>query len=237
MLFFLIFIQLSTSHLRSFDPQRMRLVDVYQPGDSINYLYRSGSPLTNNLKHFNWTGIVDTMQKLANKKGINFPQIFSIYDISLLNPHIKNDKICLKIEKHFFKKGLGPNHLHSGMTQNLILGETFSPDSIKNITKRKHLALNYRQWSKDDLPNFVAYLESAIETDYGEPTVYLVHCMKGVDRTGEVIGGYEMLRFGKTLKEVVREDTMINKGNSAPKKENYNALLWYEMCLKEKSCY
>ena len=66
------------------------------------------------------------------------------------------------------------------------------------------------------------------------PTVILVHCMEGVDRTGEVIGSYQMKYHNLNSCDIVHQDTFINDNCIAPKRLNYNALMWYESYLKSQ---
>jgi protein-tyrosine phosphatase len=75
-----------------------------------------------------------------------------------------------------------------------------------------------------------------IQDFFKQPSVILIHCMQGVDRTGEITGAYEMKRFGKSVKEIIYQDTVINNGHPAPKIRNLNALLWYDMCINYGGC-
>ena len=220
----LLIILLSTvsAHLVSFQPERMRLIQVV----NNNYMFRMGSPLTENLLNFNIIGIINTMKNILKYKNIKFPQNYQLVDTSLLNPKIKDDKYCLNIERNFIKSS------NNSFLNYVFHGEKFSPKSIANITTRKYLASIFDEWSKDDLPKIIDSIELKMKNSY-KTVIRIFHCMQGVDRTGEIIGAYEMKVFRKSLKDVIEEDSKINGGKLSPKKHNLNALLWYELFLKK----
>ena len=214
----LLFIVVSYGHLVSFNPERFRLVDKFKN----NYMFRSNSLLTEDLLHVNFTAIKNNIQKLINR---TLPEKFRIDDYSLLNDKIKDDKRANNIEKKFFVNG-------SIFLNFPIHGEKISPYSIENITERNRLATTFNKWSRDKLPIFVDIMIEDMQTNWGVTYFVIYHCMQGVDRTGEIIGAYEMRVFNKTLEEIIQEDTRINNARFAPKKHNLNALEWYELYLK-----
>jgi hypothetical protein len=199
-------------------------------------LFRSGSPLTTDLTQFNWTGITDEMKYLVNQQGIIFPNKFTLYDISLLNPNVRDDELCLNIEKQYFVSHQNETY-GSVMYNYVIYGESIGPDTIHNKTTDISKAISFPEWSQDQLPTFIHFLELVMIQDFfKQPSVILIHCMQGVDRTGEITGAYEMKRFGKSVKEIIYQDTVINNGHPAPKIRNLNALLWYDMCINYGGC-
>lgn len=211
LLFILLLIAIFTNgHLVPFQPERLRLVDVVND----NYLFRSGSPLTIDMKRVNYTGIIATMKELTNN---DFPNNFVMYDISLLNPSVWDDKVCLDIERSFFNES---------MINYAIRGEHKSPWGIHH---KKYKTKTFPEWSRDRLPYFVDFIEFLMFKKYDQPHIFLVHCMQGVDRTGEVIGAYKMKRFGTSLTDIIQEDYEINNDHKAPRKKNMNGLLWYNL--------
>ncbi len=224
-------------NIKAFRPDRMRLVDIYHKNGNTNFLFRSGSPLTNNFDSFNWTGIYDQMLRLSidNEDKITFPKKIMFVDYSLLNYEPQDDKECLKVERKFFEKNIKyyPQLSASSHVVNWpIHGDKHSPYSIHNITQRNLKSKNFDIWSSDGLPILVDMLHTNIHERYPISIVFFVHCMEGVDRTGEIIGAYQMKYQNKSLEDIIYEDTLINNGKAAPKLFNLNSLLWYELYLK-----
>lgn len=217
------------AHLVPFEPERLRLVDAQKN----NLLFRSGSPLNKELNNINWTSIVNTMSQRALREKFVFPDNFVTYDFSLLNPLLPDDNMCLSIEKNFFTQ-----FRNGSMINYIVKGESTSPYDIRNITERIMRARSFADWSTDQLPYFIGYLNLVMSIRFSEqPSVFLIHCMQGVDRTGEVIGAYEMKRFGKSLEDIISEDSKINNNHMAPSLHNLNALMWYELCIQYNGRY
>jgi hypothetical protein len=212
-----------TGHLTHYHPSKLHLVDI-QNG---NFLFRGGSPLTEDLNRFDYHAIVKTMKEKTRERGIELPDSFVITDITLLNPNVTHDKKCIDIEEKFFidNPDLGT------VVQYPIIGNQIQPYDTQNITKRQILAKTLDSWTHDKLPHFIKYLKKMLMTQ-NHNNVIFVHCMQGVDRTGEVIGAYLMDVFDYSLQHVVWQDTKYNNGKMAPKINNLNSLMWYADYLK-----
>jgi protein tyrosine phosphatase len=213
----------SYSTLKSFNCQRLKYIDNYNG----NYLFRSGSPLTSDLKNFDIDNITCAMKEQLIQYNMSLIEPFYLIDISLLTQLKNSDKFCLKIEYDFFR-----NNSRKGIVINYpIFGEPTPPYHMRNCTHRNILATTINQWTNDKLPSLILYIRTILEMKMMTPLVILVHCMEGVDRTGEVIGSYQLRYLNTTVCNIIQQDTFINNNSIAPKRDNYNALLWYQLYL------
>lgn len=218
------FTTLASGHLTHFHPKTLHLID----NKNNNFLFRSGSPLTHHLTHFDIDAITKEMEKKVIERNLTWPKYYKILDISLLEKNKTDDAYVLDIESKFFSK----NYKLGVFFNWPIYGNMWSPNDISNSTQRQKLAKTFEKWSPDDLPTLIEFLRYFLCKQYDESILILIHCMQGVDRTGEVSGAYEMKYFNKTYSQVVEQDTRYNNNEPAPKQDNRNALLWYKDYLK-----
>ena len=217
------------AHIQYFHPERMLLVDYN--ARSNNYLFRSDSPLTKDFSSIAADEIYSRMVELAMEQKIEFPDDFLVFDVCLLNLQKSDDRRSVEIEQEFTQDNPVVFDLWT------IYGEELGPDSIRNVTERNDMIATFDKWSTDQLPELVELLYEFIHTKFDKSIVYIVHCMEGVDRTGEVIGAYEVTYKNMTFDQVVAQDTKINGGKDAPKQHNKNALKWYwEFLNYNKNC-
>ena len=73
---------------------------------------------------------------------------------------------------------------------------------------RKYLTATTDQWLPDLLPHRADALHNMLNQP-SVPTVYYLHCDCGCDRTGEVIGAYELTHMGMSMKQVQTLNTQI----------------------------
>lgn len=218
------FLPVVDAHLRHFDRHRLHMVDKVGP----NLLFRGNSPLSKDYSKFDYDSIISEMQKVSCKRGIIFPETFVMLDVSLLDPDVYDDQFCLNIEREYFKQN--PNH---GMLLNwIVLGETINPDNMSNKTEMRNMAKDLNQWSHDKVPYLVQMLGEYMNMHNYTPLVIYLHCMAGVDRTGEIAGAYALRYRHANLKSVIKQDTEYNNGHLAPGPHAMNGLLWYNEYLK-----
>ena len=221
------------SSLRYFQPSLLRLSDYYTTTTTINFikrnlLFRGGSPASRDFKSFNTSGLFNKMTILSKYNGIEFPDDFWLIDISLLDDSKSDDHLVLNIEKDYFRL-----KTISGLFINYpIIGDEHSPSHTHNITLKYEYAKVYDKRSRDKLPDFVQLIRKLLKSNFDKPLVIYIHCMHGVDRTGEVIGAYQMKYLNYSLDRVIYEDTQINNGILSPKKHNMNSIEWYNLYLE-----
>lgn len=214
---FLLFVLIGVvmSHIRPFDPKLLSIVDQRRNG---NYLVRSGSLLSSDYNEVAWTNITDA---LAN---VGITGDYNIYDVCLLNYNEIDDLLSINIEANFFQ-GENKNFVPWPIT-----GETFGvPSSNEYLTNL--LSNTFNEWSLDYLPDLIVLLNTLM-SDTTNKKIIIVHCMHGIDRTGEVVGAYVLNNGIQTLCDFLSQEITLSGISSgqchfAPKLNNYNSLQWY----------
>lgn len=209
-----------SSHLKlqPFNPKRFLLVAEHE----YSYLFRSGSLLTHNYKSIDIKSIENAIIKVLPSYVSGIP----IIDVCLLESFVRADKVSIKVEREFFEKWFRNYD---------VLGQRIRPSDIENITERRKFINNFSKWST--LPGIIRELNDILGYDFRK--IVIVHCMQGVDRTGEVIGAWLMRRLWEQnphsnldqfLVDFVQNDTRLS-GHPSPNEEHYNSLLWYKEYL------
>jgi protein-tyrosine phosphatase len=111
-----------------------------------------------------------------------------------------------------------------------ILGESLAPEATfaHNETLGIALAASLEDWQPDQLVARVRRLRRQLDTE-SNMCLY-VHCEAGIDRTGELIGAFE-LSLGASWRDVM-ERAHRYSDNRELKASNLHALQWY--CLYER---
>jgi len=190
------------------------------------YLFRSGDVDVEKDKSFSYTQLVSQMKSTIQSEGKEtLPPSFYLVDFNLLNPDT-SDNANIKAEVDYFAK-----HPDQGkIVQHRILGEQTNPFNIKNQTELIEKAKTFGNWSRDKLADFVEEIHRVVTTKTNPPTVALVHCICGCDRTGEVVGSYYMQYMGMTLHDAHALDKSIAGREISV--SNYQALYWQCFYLK-----
>lgn len=193
-----------------------------------NYLFRSGSPLNNSTNSFAYEQIINQMRNQALKSGYVIQQNPYIIDISLLDPKRKDDMHCITVEKDYFNS----NPENGRFELYPIYGTPYNPKDFHGDIRR-FLALNLDEWTHDKLQAFISYIRQLLYTKQTilKPIAILIHCSAGIDRTGEVIGSYQMQYQNVTYDDFVTKDTKI-AGHPAPATDNRYNLHWYKYYLE-----
>jgi hypothetical protein len=232
-----VLVQRSLATFETFDEDKLR----YVYGNKMNLLYRSNNPLYyDDLQQlqFDYHGVIKAMKHNTSP----FPQNFSLVIISLLDPHIKHDNVTIRIEQRFVNDRHDPNRecndvlinwpLHGCLTEGCHSPDEGVVDQLHHRVALINSLLNdVNVWNKCN-------------------NVILVHCMEGIDRTGEMIGAFKLqqqydwyhsrsnstelarIMRGELCQYVVDNTRIACK--PAPKPHNYEAIVQYMKYLLSK---
>ena len=175
-----------------FTPRKLRLVD-YNPV-SGNYLFRGDMPIING--QFAYTELIDTMNlRSIEKLEATLPEDIYILDISLISK--LNESHLLKHEQVFTHTNPDLAHLIHYPVYGAVSNPDYYPKSLL------HIMLNLPFIG--DVHSLVDRLRSLLNRERSRPLAIFVHCKAGSDRTGMVIGTYQMQFLGKSYLEVIEE--------------------------------
>lgn len=176
----------------AFDPKKLRLVDVNP--ETGNYLFRGNMPVINN--RFAYNELLTTMnQRIMERLKAPLPENIYILDISLISKI--NESLLLKQEKQFTH--INPDRVY--LIHHPIFGAVSSPNIYPGTVLHAMLSLPFI----DDVYNLVEKLRVWMNQERSRPMALFVHCKAGSDRTGLVIGTYQMQFLGKSYLEVIKE--------------------------------
>jgi hypothetical protein len=187
--------------------------------------------------HFDYRGLAEAL-KVADK---TLPAKFYLVDISLLqvyhNTGQASEREKLQIEYSFF-------HANPKVGQ-WVFWETdgfwqCAVDKGKDgltILFRDYMDVRVPSWLPDSLPQRVDQLRQWLTKGVNghSPVVLYVHCEEGCDRTGELIGAYELRWKKMTWAQVTASNVNACPWGEVNKKpvyrqfacNNYNAAHWY----------
>ncbi len=175
-----------------FTPRKLRLVD-YNPL-SGNYLFRGNMPIANG--RFAYDELINTMnQRSIDKLETPLPEDAYILDISLISK--LNESHLLKHEQVFTHTN--PDLMY--LIHYPVYGAVSSPDYYPRSIL--HIMLNLPFIG--DVYSLVDKLRRWLNQERSRPMALFVHCQAGSDRTGMVIGTYQMQFLGKSYLEVIEE--------------------------------
>jgi len=157
--------------------------------DSINgnYLFRGNQPELNG--SFAYDTLKSYLTERAKESNITLPSEFFLFDVSLLDPNLTDELPALQVEIDFFNQNPTVGIVNSWP----LYGDANGPQDY-NSTQEEYLASRLVMWQSDQLPKKSINLYMALWTGMSPlfPTVIYVHCGHGQDRTGEMIGSYEL---------------------------------------------
>ena len=207
--------------------------------DSVNdnYLFRGGQPFDNQ-NTFDYSTLQADIISAGKEAGVKVPTSFYIIDVNLLNLRYTSDVNKLEEEFDYFKTHPDLGRLvfwDTGGTEVSQTDEAISTD----VEFKTYLAQNIDGWLGDNLDTRVDSLRQMLNNGKSligasAPIVIYVHCVAGCDRTGELIGAYEMRYLDKSWNDVNSESVNFCDGQPISC-ENYRALQWYCHWLNQKN--
>ena len=93
------------------------------------------------------------------------------------------------------------------------------------------MAKELPHWQRDQLPERVQQLKAWLETPQPVPTVYLIHCEQGHDRTGELSGAYYIGELNMTQAQALAYSEKIMK-SGPPGAWEWAQTRWYCLYLQ-----
>eukprot|EP00730_Choanoeca_flexa_P011135 TRINITY_DN2381_c0_g1_i1.p1 TRINITY_DN2381_c0_g1~~TRINITY_DN2381_c0_g1_i1.p1 ORF type:complete len:239 (+),score=70.31 TRINITY_DN2381_c0_g1_i1:1-717(+) len=201
----------------SFDPNRMRLIDVVKTadGNDTNYFYRGNLPITSN-HTFAMRAVYNQAAILAKQANLTLPAELYFVDLSLLDLELED----AFIEKNYFEKNPENGEYVSLPT----VGDLVAPKSVSE-TLRKELARDLPRWQIDKLPSKMDKLHTLLRKTYPQPALVYIHCEAGMDRTGEMSGSYYLHALNYTFAHALAVDNSIESRSIS--KYSRNAFQWY----------
>ncbi len=176
----------------TFTPRKLRLVD-YDP-ESGNYLFRGNMPIING--QFAFKEIIDTMNlRCTEQLETTLPEDIFVLDISLISKLAESH--LLKLEQAFTQTN--PDLVH--LIHYPVYGAVSNPDYYPGSVLQIMLNLPFI----GDVYSLVDKLRNLLNQQQSRPVAIFVHCQAGSDRTGMVIGAYQMQFLGKSYLEVIEE--------------------------------
>ncbi|CRH00140.1 protein phosphatase, putative [Plasmodium relictum] len=176
-----------------FDPERLRIVDANI--ENNNYILRSSVPIFNGM--FSEELLLKEIEKVMKESNLLYKNNYSLYIVSLLKNNEK-EGCCYVSERCYAKK--------SNIDNQLILGykdsDPFDLDNKEMMEKLKSLA-----WNTDDILNKVENLHKNFVNM--KNTIFIIHCRRGRDRTGEYVGAYRMIKKKHSFNSVMKSNSEI----------------------------
>lgn len=162
---------------------------------------------------------------------------FFLQVVSLLSPKIANEKRIIHAIQSFFV-----THPEQGRAYYYpILGYDHELD-VRDISLPR---VRSGEWDSDSLRTLISFLHLSLlgripklkRIEEGAPTLQMnvsvvtfVHCQLGKDRTGAVVGAYEMAHKNQTLKSVLIRGK--EEYGRAIDKRRQKSMFWYCMSIK-----
>jgi protein-tyrosine phosphatase len=205
--------------------------------NSSGFLFRCDMPLNDSVSYsdcgvsvplwncFGYRETVGFMAKRAVEEahGVALPDTFWMRDISLLDISKPDEKAFYSIEQAFFRQ-----FPEKGSVENWrVRGETTDPSKY-TLDQLKAKVQTYESWAADPMDKWLTILhESFRNATNGQsgPTVVLLHCSHGADRTGQLSAGYAM-KYQNTTWVTAMKNAYSIAGRPITK-ENQNAAQWY----------
>lgn len=185
---------------KDFDPSKVQLVDKV----GNNVIIRTSNPLIGG--RFAKEEFFDAIQHvLQNDAQIDIPiGNTQIIVFNLMHRWAEYEEYT--VEKSWFDAQMDGEFRNYPQLGSLI------PASLLPSSLRHYLA-RYRSYPFLPIESVVEDLRREIMSHGDKPKVILVHCVKGQDRTGMVIGDYQMTYMGKTYEWVMRKNAEIAGGS------------------------
>lgn len=209
--------------------KRVSLMDYNATAQT--YLFRGNVPVADN-KTFQYNELKAIFLKKALEKNITLDDDFYLIDISLLDRIDEITKRPLHTEETFFKSN---PELGEVINWAPIIGNELTNPKKLNEKRRKEL-VESGDWDHDHFRYRVDKMHEMLGgSNRTKPVVIYLHCIAGVDRTGEMSGGYYMKYLNWTYVETLTFDYAVD--NRPICKQQENALDFYCWDLFYKNGY
>ena len=209
--------------------------------DSIghNFLFRGSGPVDDE-GNFNYTDLHNSIVSAGKMANVSVPDSFYIIDVSLLNIENGDDFSRVWAEFEFFEDHPELGQLQYWPTRGTDINS--KDDSIAaDVTLTEYLEKNASAWLRDPLEARVDQLRKWLNSSESQlgisnPVVIYVHCSGGCDRTGEMIGSYELRYMNMSWEKVntINNDRCEGSPNACI---NYESTRWYCLSLNQKYNY
>eukprot|EP00823_Brevimastigomonas_motovehiculus_P000535 TRINITY_DN10683_c0_g1_i1.p1 TRINITY_DN10683_c0_g1~~TRINITY_DN10683_c0_g1_i1.p1 ORF type:complete len:248 (+),score=48.13 TRINITY_DN10683_c0_g1_i1:117-860(+) len=204
---------------------RIHYVDQTSKGFPFtHYLFRGTMPIE---KHqYQYDELKKEIIKIAMEEAkIQLTAVdFKVWDISLVQVSGDEDANHVQDAMNFYKQNPDKGTLiyweTNGNNENYTaMSSHYSKDFLS------YLAKNLADWQGDRLPIRTQQLYDFLHTPAPRTRIYYVHCVHGMDRTGETIGSYYMRYMNLTYQQTLDRDYKV--ASRAITVGNQNALQWY----------
>lgn len=201
---------------------KVHLVD-HSPATN-NFIFRSNMPLlpaANGSLEFAYANLTAFMASRAQSEaGLTLPSRFFLQIVSFDNP-LEITDIQHEVDWVNANPSLG------NITFWPLLGQLEPPAWVSNATRYEYASNDTKLWSVDELPSRLHTLNAWLSTPTALPTVFVVHCEAGCDRTGEFSAGYYTTFQGYNITGAWDRD--VAACGREPEFWSKNAIQWY--CL------
>ncbi|KJP90164.1 hypothetical protein AK88_00012 [Plasmodium fragile] len=177
-----------------FKPQRLRIVDVNPQNNNV--LLRSSVPLFNGV--FSEDLFRKHLRIVMEEAKLKYSDDMPLYMISFLRNDAK-EGCCYTSQRCNIKD--------ASVVNEVILGHQEDPYEVDAKTLENELkSLN---WDTDKLLSRVNDLHEKFQTM--QNTIFVVHCRRGKDRTGEFVAAYKMIIQKLDFDTIVKANEEIGR--------------------------
>ncbi|EUD67118.1 hypothetical protein C922_02268 [Plasmodium inui San Antonio 1] len=177
-----------------FKPNRLRIVDVNPQNNNV--LLRSSVPLFNGV--FSEELLRKHIKKVMEDAKLKYSDDMPLHIISFLRNDLK-EGCCYTSQRCYVKDATIINQV--------ILGHQENPYDVDAKTLENELkSLN---WDTDKLLSRINELNEKFQTM--QNTIFIVHCRRGRDRTGEYVAAYRMIIKKYDFDTIVKANEEIGK--------------------------
>ncbi|CAA9988297.1 protein phosphatase, putative [Plasmodium knowlesi strain H] len=180
-----------------FKPKRLIIVDVNS--ENNNVILRSSAPLFNGV--FSEELLRKHIKEVMEEGKLKYSDDMALYIISFLRNDPK-EGCCYTSERCYVKD--------ANIVNQIIRGHQEDPYEVDAKTLDNELkSLN---WDTDQLLSRINELNEKFQTM--KNTIFIIHCRRGRDRTGEYVGAYKMIVKKQNFDSVMKENEEIGKVKS-----------------------
>ncbi|CAG9476964.1 unnamed protein product [Plasmodium vivax] len=205
-----------------FKPHRLRIVDVHP--ENNNVLLRSSAPLFNGV--FSEELLRKHIKTVMEDAKLKYSDDMPLHIISFLRNDSK-EGCCYTSQRCYARD--------ANIVNQVLLGHQEDPYEVDSKTLENELkSLN---WDTDQLLSRINELNEKFQTM--KNTIFIVHCRRGRDRTGEYVAAYKMIVKKQDFDAVVKSNEEIGKVKAPCLKMQKWLCLYLEkvMGYADSGCY